>query len=141
MKEKIFSTYENGLSTVTITNRYGTFTGHSRLHEEDIPFESELAGCRFAEMKAQIKVFQAQIKEERAVIKALEDFQKIVLNCKDSNFYSCESKQLRKQIHIHRNTLKTLLAQKQSLQLKLKEHIDYRDKVVRGMAQKKKGQK
>ena len=139
MKEKEFSSYENGLSTITIVNKYGTFTGHARLHEEDLPYESELAGCRFAEMKAGIKVFNAQIKQVRATIKTLEDFQKVLINCKDYNEHSCEARQLRKQIHINRKALRTLLAQKQSLTEKLHEHINYRDKVVRDMAQKKKG--
>ena len=52
MKEKVFSSYENGLSTVTIVNKHGTFTGYARLHKEDLPYESELAGCRIAEMIA-----------------------------------------------------------------------------------------
>ena len=63
MKEKVYSSYANGISTVTIKNDYGTFTGYSHLLEEDIPYESSLAGCRFAEMKAGIKIFKYQIKE------------------------------------------------------------------------------
>ena len=140
MKEKVFSSYEDGLSTVILKNKFGEFTGHAKLHEEDIPFESQLAGCRFAEMKAQIKVFQAQIKQERATIKALQDFEKALKNLKDADFYSCEWRALRKHIAIHNAKLKHLLSCKESLQGKLKEHIEYRDKTVRKNAAKR-GQK
>ena len=140
MKEKVFSSYEDGLSTVTLVNKFGEFTGYARLHEEDKPFESQLAGCRFAEMKAQLKVFQAQIKQERATIKTLQNFEKALKNLKDADFYSCEWRALRKHIAIHNAKLKHLLSCKESLQGKLKEHIEYRDKTVRKNAAKR-GQK
>ena len=138
MKEKVVATYEDGLSTVEITNRYGTFVGHAKLHPEDVAFESNFAGCRFAEMKAGIKIFQAKIKDVRVKIKTLEDFEKVLINCKDYDPNSFEGKRLRKQIYLLKRELNQLLANKTSLSSKLKEHIDYRDKVVHKYAKVKK---
>lgn len=131
MKEKVYGIYEDGVSTVTISNKYGTFIGTAKLHPEDKPFESNLAGCRFAEMRAGIKIFQAQIKELRFKIKVLKDFEKSLLNCKNYNPNSFEGKRLRKQIYLYNKELNHLLEGKRSLAEKLKEQIDYRDNVVR----------
>ena len=57
MKTKmIYSNYnpDTGESIVKIRNKYGIFTGVSRLQEEDRPYESSFAGCEYAEMKANI---------------------------------------------------------------------------------------
>ena len=67
-----------------------------------------------------------------------EDFEKVLINCKDYDPNSFEGKRLRKQIYLLKRELNQLLANKTSLNSKLKEHIDYRDKVVHKYAKVKK---
>ena len=77
------------------------------------------------------------MRREAATIKALENFQKIIVDCKGYNEKSTEARQLRKQIYLHKHCYETFRACKESLEIKIKEHIDYRDKVVRKAAEKK----
>lgn len=130
MKEKVYSSYENGVSTVIIKNAYGTFTGYSHLLEEDVPYESSLAGCRFAEMKANIKIFKYQIKELKKKIKVLKDFEKMLNCCNGYNEKSLEARKLRKQIYLYNEELKSLIERKHSLEEKLLLNIKTRDEIV-----------
>lgn len=65
---------ETGISTVILKNKYGEFKGTSTLLEEDKYFESEFAGCGFAETKAQIKWMKVRLQEMRLKIKSLKEF-------------------------------------------------------------------
>lgn len=53
---------ETGISTVTIQNKYGIFTGTSTLREEDEKYSSEYTGCYIAELKAVRKSYQYAFK-------------------------------------------------------------------------------
>lgn len=69
MKGRVLSaTYENGVSTVTKVTKYGTFTGSSKLQEEDRDIVSAILGGTFAEMKCDIQAYhqRARIMRERA---------------------------------------------------------------------------
>lgn len=102
MKTKmIYSNYDpdTGESIVKIRNKYGIFTGISRLQEEDRPYESSFAGCEYAEMKANISYMKFRKKILNYQIKILEDFYKSISSAKDFNIDSYESKKLRRKIH------------------------------------------
>lgn len=72
----IYSNFDKdtGISIVKIQTPLGVFTGKSTLREEDKPYISSIAGCRYAEIKAHIKAVDAQIKELKIALNTLKTF-------------------------------------------------------------------
>lgn len=90
MKTKIINEQfiENeGISIVTIQNRYGHFTGKAFCNKED--YFSPYQGERIAVTRANIKFVKSKLKEEKAKLKAIKNLLKN-LYCDeyfDSNIY------------------------------------------------------
>ena len=75
MKTKlIFSKYEEstGVSISVIRCRYGEFTGIARLNPEDRTNASSFVGCEIAERRAVIKALRTQLREVKAMQKAVK---------------------------------------------------------------------
>ena len=75
MKTKIVNETFNektGITTVTIQNKYGHFTGTAYCHPDDS--YSMFQGERIAATRANIKYLKRRISLEKAKIKALNDF-------------------------------------------------------------------
>ena len=84
----IESTYENGLSTVTVEHMGMHFIGTARLHPDDEPYASEYAGCGIAESRAVI----AALKHERKIRKnQCEECRKFVKACMGYKNFDKES--------------------------------------------------
>ena len=96
----IHSSYDKqtGTSVVGLGSKYGIFWGKSTLLDEDKNFESELRGCTYAEMKAYIKVKKAALKEERAILKGMNNLYKSIMNYKDKDIVTVHY--MNKQINI-----------------------------------------
>ena len=102
MKTKlIYAKYdrETGISTATVRNRYGTFTGTSKLREEDRFVESSFLGCQFAETKAIIKSLKEQRKRITIQLEALENLHFDMQNMKEYQPDSFEARRLRRRIY------------------------------------------
>ena len=101
MKSKlIYANYfpETGESEVAIKNKRGVFVGHAQCHpEEEAP--SDYAGCRYAEIRANIEAIKCEKRIVNFAIKELEDFEKILKSLKDYNPNSVEARRLRRRIH------------------------------------------
>lgn len=65
-----------GISTVTIQNKYGHFTGVARCHPDDMDTFSEFHGERVAMHKAQINFLKTRMKEEKIKATAVENLLK-----------------------------------------------------------------
>ena len=75
MKTKIIDeTFDekSGLTTVTLQNKYGHFTGIARCHPDDE--YSMFQGERIAVTKANIKFLEFRIKQTKIMIKSIYDF-------------------------------------------------------------------
>lgn len=75
MKYKIIkSEYDRatGISETIIQSPKGIYTGHSYLQDEDRKYESNYVGCRYAEIKAIIKMIKAEIKENQIKLNAIK---------------------------------------------------------------------
>lgn len=89
---------ETGISDAVIRNKNGTFMGIATCHPEEEAV-SDYAGCRYAEIRANIKAVQYEKRMVNAAIKELEDFEKILKSLKDYNPNSVEARRLRRRIH------------------------------------------
>ncbi len=84
-----FSEFE-GRSTCTVKHRKQTYDGHARLHPEDkeAGLGSKYTGCRYAEMRAEIKALKDEYKKEKA---ACEECRKFVKACSQYANFDKES--------------------------------------------------
>ncbi len=94
-----------GISTAIIKTELGTFTGTTKLHEEDKDIVSNFAGCEYAEMRAIIKYAKAKIQEQRIKVKTLENAKLTIEQLKGYEKNSPESRQIRKLYFIELNKL------------------------------------
>ena len=90
MKTKIIDEHfeeENGISIVTIQNRYGHFTGKAFCNKED--YFSSYQGERIAVTRANIKFAKSRLKEEKTKLKAIENLLKSLYHDEffNSNIY------------------------------------------------------
>ena len=91
MKTKmIYSNYdkETRVSTTTVTNNYGTFTGYATCHPDDDV--SSFFGCSLAECRANLKAFREEKKIIRYQIKALKEAYEMFSNATNFNNNSNE---------------------------------------------------
>ena len=128
---------ETGISDVVIRNKNGTFMGIATCHPEEEAV-SDYAGCRYAEIRANIKAIQYEKRMVNAAIKELEDFEKILKSLKDYNPNSVEARRLRRRIHekkeeriflqtaiiAMKNTLKRVMNERDEL---IKKHSTLKD--------------
>ena len=128
---------ETGISTASIETDCGIFYGKARLHPDDKEYESNFAGCNYAETRAIIKYFKYKAKIVKIKIEGIKSYEKTLKNRKDYNKYSIENIMLKKYIveleknkaHWEDNIV--------SLQEKLNAGIDNRIKVIKKMKDKK----
>lgn len=117
-----------GVTTVTIQNKYGHFTGSAHCHPDDS--YSMFQGERIAVTRANIKYLKRRISLEKAKLKALNDF--------DPNyfvyfFYSYQWRTLKKKyekniqdfndsIYILKDSIKKMDEERQKVLLRSKEN-------------------
>lgn len=129
-------TKETGLSYVTINTDIGLFTGYSKLNPEDKDIASNFAGCRYAEIRANIKYIKAKIRDIKLQLEPLE---KIFNNLNNRKYYNKKNtgmKILEKEIILLQDDLVTLQNNVKSLKKRLQEAINSRPEIVRDMIKK-----
>lgn len=78
----------NGNSYCEVLHKGERYIGHAKLHPEDKDKASRYTGCRFAEMRAEIKALKAEYKKEKA---ACEECRKFVKACTQYKNFDKES--------------------------------------------------
>ena len=77
-----FFNRQTGESIVTLSNQGELFIGRAQLHPDDKNSANELTGCRLAEHRAWIKIFQNERKKKKIMLKAIQNLnQDIKQNC------------------------------------------------------------
>jgi hypothetical protein len=84
---------ETDISTVTIHNQYGKFTGTASRHPEDKP--SRFEGCRYAELRAIKKYYKERSKIAFFQIKNLKSILKQLQHNPNANLQSEEVHQIK----------------------------------------------
>ena len=108
MKTKlIFSKYEEstGVSISVIRCRYGEFTGIARLNPEDRANASSFVGCEIAERRAVIKALRTQLREVKAMQKAVEMIIEELEKSKTYQKHSVENRRLRKSYWLYQKQI------------------------------------
>ena len=108
MKTKlIFSKYDEstGVSTSTIRCKYGEFTGIARLNPEDKTNASSFVGCEIAERRAIIKALKTQLKEVKAMQKAVKMIIQDLEKSKTYQKHSVENRRLRKSYWLYQKQI------------------------------------
>lgn len=125
----VYSKYdkESGISKVWIKNKYGVFMAKSRLHEDDREFASEYIGCRFAEIKANIKAYKKHKQDLQLRQQELKYFKTVLEQTKGYNPDSIEARKLRKRIHILSEEIKAVQTTIDELNEDLQIEIQQRD--------------
>lgn len=121
---------ETGLSKVTILTDIGAFDGYASLHPEDKDIESNFAGCRYAEMRANIKYMKMKRKIFEEQLKTL----KSIYN-QSSNKNAL--KVLQKEIYLIEDEKETISLYINSLIKKLNDMIKERPNIIRDLTKKR----
>lgn len=121
---------ETGISHVTIQTPKGTYTGYSNLQEEDKPYTSQMAGCRYAEIKAHIKMLEAEIKEIKTQLHAFERFYNNASRSWRFNESGYEARKMRREMHSFRDKIKELEKLKEDMHKTLMDAVDSRQKEI-----------
>lgn len=119
---------KTGISYVTIQTPKGTYTGYSRLQDEDKEYMSQNVGCRYAEIKAHIKMINSEIKENKIQLIAFERFYNNLSNSNKLNKNSYEARKIRKEIYNFKKRIQELENLKTSMHNTLMEAINKRQK-------------
>ena len=131
MKTKmIYSKYdkETRVSTTTVTNNYGTFTGYATCHPDDDV--SSFFGCSLAECRANLKAFREEKKIIRYQIKALKEAYEMFSNAKNFNNNSNEARKVRKLIKMKESKMTEIENDIQSLLEYIRTAPDLRQKAI-----------
>lgn len=129
---------KTGISTVTINTDIGTFTGKSRLHDEDRSISSSFAGCQYAETKAIILYLKRKIKLLDQQIKGLEDCKRILESKKNYDHNSIENRTIRKQIYLLKKKKTMIIDNIHKIRDKMLVNIEKRSQIIKKIQKKEK---
>ena len=128
MKTKlIFSKYDEstGVSISTIRCKYGEFTGIARLNPEDKANASSFVGCEIAERRSVINALRIQLREVKAMQKAVKMIIQDLEKSKTYKKHSVENRRLRKSYWLYQKQIldikKNISDIKESINTKLSE--------------------
>lgn len=121
---------ETGISHVTIQTPKGTYTGYSNLQEEDEKYVSQMVGCRYAEIKAHIKMLEAEIKEIKTQLYAFERFYNNASRSWRFNESGYEARKMRREMHSFKDKIEELEELKKSMHKTLMDAIDDRQEKI-----------
>ena len=122
---------ETGISHVTIQTPKGSYTGYSNLQEEDKTHVSQMTGCRYAEIKAYIKMLNAEIKEIKSQFYAFERLYNNISQSNKFNKDSYEARKIRREMYHFKEKIKELENLKFSMHNTLMTAIDERQEKVK----------
>lgn len=106
-------------SIVKIKTELGRFSGTAKLHPEDEDTESKIFGCYLAELRAYREYFKQKKALVSAEIKALKDYQNIIMSMKEYDEKHFAASKLRRQIIEKQQLLTSITEQLKSLQTTL----------------------
>lgn len=143
---KLMSSYFNnitGESTVKVRHKKIDYFGVARLHPEDFEKASKYTGCRYAELRAEIKALKSEYKKEK---EACEECRKFVKACSQYKNFDAESptakvmyRQLNRRIK-RVNDLADLINKKlQDLEMAIKQKEIVSNALERKLKQKNRG--
>lgn len=116
---------ETGKSIVEVKHKKKIYKGTAKLHPEDVDKASKYAGCRFAEIRAEIKALKTEHRKEKAACEEIRKFVKACAQYKIFDETSPTAKAMYRQLHrrIKRvNDLADLINQKlQGLETAIKQ--------------------
>lgn len=117
------------VTTVTLADKYGTYTGIAKLHPDDI--NNSIAGPRIAEERARIKFYKARLRREKIRLQTLISFKKEYhqdFSLKEFNFLEIRInrslrliKNLNETISIHEDALKEYFKAREKIIKKIKD--------------------
>lgn len=128
MNKLIYSNFdlETGISTVTIQNKYGHFTGTAKLDETDAKHPSKFQGCEYAEIKATMKYLDKRIMLLKTENKGLLNYFNEMKQSPHFNENSFEVRCLKKQIWKRSKLIVDLTKEKFMLQKRMEADIEER---------------
>ena len=114
-----------GKSIVVIKHKKKIYEGTAKLHPEDVDKASKYAGCRFAEIRAEIQALKVEHRKEKAACEEIHKFVRACTQYKNFDETSPTAKAIYRQLHrrIKRvNDLADLINQKlQDLEIAIKQ--------------------
>lgn len=110
------------ISTVSVQSKFGIFEGRAKFNPEDADKYrcSRYLGCQIAEWRAVIKALKANLSRTRYLLKKGRTFYVTVLDMKNHDVYSTESKAMRKEL----NKLEKEI-------LSIKEEISHYERIIK----------
>ena len=132
---------ETGKSIVVIKHKKKIYEGTAKLHPEDVDKASKYAGCRFAEIRAEIQALKIEYRKEKAACEEIRKFVRACTQYKNFDETSPTAKAMYRQLHrrIKRvNDLADLINQKlQDLETAIKQKEIVVNALERKIKQKK----
>lgn len=123
---------KTGESTVTLADKYGTYTGYAKLHPNDKANASRYTGCNIAEGRAWIKALKKQKYRETIKINTIKNLMKdININC---NNLLQSNNQLNKRFNLqlknHINNINTINDQIKFIKQQTQERLKIRNQIL-----------
>lgn len=120
------------VTTVTLADKYGTYTGTAKLHPDDI--NNSIAGFRIAEERARIKFYKARLKREKIRLQTLISFKKEYyqdFSLKEFNFLEIR---INRSLRLIKDFNKIISTHEDAL----KEYFKAREKIIKKIKDKNK---
>lgn len=128
----IYSNFDavTGQSTVTIQNKYDIYTGTAQVHPDDLDYASRYAGCRIAELRAEIKILKDEIQRDKIALSALQTLDKELRSYYPEDYNLKIQKHIYKQIKYYTNEINFLQKEIKNIEDIIQERIKVRDDII-----------
>lgn len=129
---KLYSDFnaETGQSTVTIQNKYGIYTGTAQVHPDDLDYVSRYAGCRIAELRAEIKILKDEIQRDKIALSALQTLDKELRSYYAEDYNLKIQRHIYKQIKYYTNEINTIKTEIKEIEELIQKRIDIRTDII-----------
>lgn len=121
---------DTGESEIIIQNKYGRFSGKAKIHPKDQEHKSNFVGYRLAQNRAQIKFLQTKCKQQKIMLKTIQNFNKEL-----HKYCSFIDPKIQHRINLklrdYNNNIKNLKLEISQLEEDLKNSIKIRDKILK----------
>ena len=118
---------QDGLSEVVIEHRGENFYGYAKCHPDDE--WSEFAGCRLAELRAQIKALKSDYQKARASYNECKKFVNSIKTYKNFNAEDPTAKAMFRQLNRRAREVNALNTRIAALELTLRASIRMQDQI------------
>jgi len=130
---------QDRLSEVVIEHRGENFYGYAKCHPDDE--WSEFAGCRLAELRAQIKALKSDYQEAKARYEECRKFVNAIKTYKNFNAEDASAKAMFRQLNRRAREVNLLNTRIAALELELKASIRLQDQIREKAKRRREGQK